>query len=373
MALAVFIFVRLQALESPACGKAVIQAGTPAVGNTISLTPAQQEKLAVLVRSDSDAARLFQKLRKLADASLNSPAHPVVRIDTAGKLASDPAKVKSRVGLEDMRELYALGFAAAVTSNPAYGAAAKRKILSWARTNQPSGVPIDESKLEPLFVAYELTRPGYSDEDRRVVETWLRTLARREMEGARASSVTARNNWNSHRLKIVGLIGFLLEDRSLIDYAVGGFKKQIEVNLRPDGSSLDFHERDALHYHCYDLEPLLTLALIAHQNGVELYDYAAPNGASLRKAVNFLVPYCEGSAVHSEWVHSKVEFDRERAEAGESKFQIGSRFNPRDGLRALELASFFDQGLKPLVGKLAKRAGTKYPTWPMVLNEASRQ
>ena len=42
-------------------------------------------------------------------------------------------------------------------------------------------------------------------------------------------------------------------------------KKQIAANLRPDGSSLDFHERDALHYHCYDLEPLLTLAIAASQ------------------------------------------------------------------------------------------------------------
>src|SRR5712671_5946800 len=226
MVLPLFIFGRLQALGSRACGKAVtqtpfvaahfspspggeggpggsaasheppkpsVEAGTPAVGNTISLTPAPRAKLVRLVRSDSEAAMLFQKRRRVAGASLDAPAHPVVRIATAGKLASDPAKVKSRVGLEDMRELYALGFAAAVTSNPAYGAAAKRMILTWARTNQPTGVPIDESKLEPLFVAYDLTRPAYSDEDRGVVETWLRTLARREMEGTRTSSVTARN------------------------------------------------------------------------------------------------------------------------------------------------------------------------------------
>jgi hypothetical protein len=246
-------------------------------------------------------------------------------------------------------------------------------IFSWAETNQATGQPIDETKLAPLFVAYGLTRQAFSPEERKVVESWLRLMAQREM-GGRPDSVTASNNWNSHRLKIIGLIGFLLEDHTLIDRAISGFKKQIQSNLLPDGSSLDFHERDTLHYHCYNLEPLLTLAIAAHHRGIALYDYQPANGASLRKAVQFLVPYCDGTATHAEWVNSKVAFDRLRAEAGEAKFKIGANFNPRNGLRVLELASFFDRGLEPLVARLAKRDGVaKFPVWQSVLNEALRR
>jgi len=340
--------------------------------SAIALAPAQRDRLARLVQSDPEAAKLFRNLRKLAEASLHSPPHPLARIETAGRLADDPSKVDSRAGLEDMRKLYALGFTSALTPGASCADAARRIILEWARTNQPTGVPVDETKLEPLFLAYELTRPAFSSEERDVVETWLRTIARREIECARGKSVTAVNNWNSHRLKIIGLIGFLLDDHVLVDHAVAGFKKQIEANLRPDGSSLDFHERDALHYHCYDLEPLLTLAVAARGNGIDLYRYVAPNGASLAKSVDFLVPYCTGVATHAEWVNSKVRFDRERARAGEKKFEPGSKFDPRDGLRVLELASFFDDKFKPLVCKLANPAAARFPTWQMVLNEAAR-
>jgi hypothetical protein len=246
-------------------------------------------------------------------------------------------------------------------------------ILAWAGANQPSGQPVDETKLEPLFVAYELTRSTFSAEERATTDGWLRNIARAELAAVRADSVTAFNNWNSHRLKIIGLIGFLLDDRPLVTHAVEGFRKQIERNLRPDGSSFDFHERDALHYHCYNLEPLLTLAGAARQNGVNLYDYVAPNGACLSKSVRFLEPYCNGTKSHAEWVNSKVEFDRTRAEAGEEKFQVGAAFDPRSALRVFELASFFDEAFKPMVCQLANKSGAKYPTWQTVINEACQR
>jgi len=181
--------------------------------------------------------------------------------------------------------------------------------------------------------------------------------------------MTARNNWNSHRLKVAGLIGFLLDDADLITYAVEGFKTQIESNLRPDGSSLDLHQRDALHYHCYDLEPLLLLAVAARQNGIDLYHYRSPNGASLAKSVEFLVPYCDGTRTHAEWVHTKVKFDRARADAGEKGFSPGSAFDPREGRRVLELASLFDAGYKRLVAQLYTKGAVEYPSWQAVLNE----
>jgi len=337
------------------------------------LNATQQEKLARLIQTDSDAANRFNKLKRLADASLSDTPHPVKSIATAGKLASDAAKVESRAALEDMKKLEAFGFAFTVTSNATYAAAAKRTILSWAQTYEPSGSPIDETKLEPLFTAYGLVERTFAPAEKKTVETWLRLIAEQEWAKMRPRSVTASNNWHSHRLKIIGLIGFVLADRALIDRAVSGFKQQIENNLRPDGSSLDFHERDALHYHCYDLEPLLTLAITAHQHGVELYDYQSPSGASLRKSVQFLVPYCNGTATHAEWVNSHVAFDRQRAAAGEAKFKAGTLFDPEDGLRALQLAAYFDEGLNPLVGRLARHeASAVFPVWQSVLNEAMR-
>jgi hypothetical protein len=88
--------------------------------------------------------------------------------------------------------------------------------------------------------------------------------------------------------------------------------------------------------------------------------------------VNFLVPYCDGTTSHVEWVHSKVAFDAQRAAAGERKFESGAEFDPRDAVGVLELAAYFDPKLSPLVGQLTGRSGTRFPTWQCVLNEAQR-
>src|SRR5438445_8033337 len=99
-------------------------------------------------------------------------------------------------------------------------AASKRIILAMARTNDPTGSPVDESKLEPLFTTDGLTRETFADDERQSVEAWLRRIVQREREEMRARSVTAFNNWNSHRLKIIGLVGCVVADTALVDGTV---------------------------------------------------------------------------------------------------------------------------------------------------------
>jgi len=343
-----------------------------AFGSAISLTEAQRLELVTLVASDAEAKKQFQTLRREADASIRDHGQPIARIYTAGRLEADPLKAKSLASLGDMKKLNALGFSYAVTSNSACSASARRIIINWAKINQPAGIPIDDTKLEPLFVAYDLTRSTFSAGERVTVEDWLRKIARLELQSALTNSVTARNNWNSHRLKVVGLIGFLLDDADLIADAVEGFKSQVEANIYSDGSSFDFHQRDALHYHCYDLEPLLVLAVTARENGIDLYHYRSPSGASLAKSVEFLVPYCDGTRTHAEWVHTKIKFDRARGEAGEKGFSPGSAFHPREARGVLELASFFDESYTPLAVRLYDNGAAHYPSWQAVLNRVRK-
>lgn len=316
---------------------------------------------------------MFGQIRQDAHRALTRPGRPVERIRTAGRLANDPLKRESIAGLADMKSLAALAQADVVLPGGPYAVAAKRLILGWARTNRPTGSPIDETKLEPLFVAYDLTRRRFTEEEGKSVDVWLRRMAHLELQNVRTNATTAHNNWNSHRLKIVGMIGFLLADQDLINEAVRGFKTQIDLNLNGDGSSVDFHTRDALRYHCYDLEPLLTLAVAAQQNGIDLFDYRSPNGASLSKSIEFLVPYCTGARVHAEWVHSQVPFDRRRADRGETGFSPGSQFDPHRALRIFVLASFFDGRYLQLARHIAEHASTTYPNWEAVLVQVRKR
>ena len=99
------------------------------------------------------------------------------------------------------------------------------------------------------------------------------------------------------------------------------FAGEIAADLEADGASTDFHVRDAMHYHLTSMKPLLTLARAGERHGEHLFDYRGQNGASLHNAVDFVVPFADGSKTHMEFVNSKSNFDRERANNGEKEYQ----------------------------------------------------
>lgn len=338
----------------------------------VSLTEPEREKLVKLVAADPEAAQRFAEIRRAAEAALKAEPNPIHFIRSEGKLKGDPEKVATGRSMADMEKLHAFGFAYAVTRDAKYADAARRFLLAWAGTNVSRGDPIDDTGLEPLLVCYDLVRSTCAAPDRRRIDEYLRQVADAEIKNFHPNWGTAKNNWNSHRIKIIGLVGFALDDRRLIDHAIAMFKAQIDQNLEPDGSSLDFHERDALHYHCYDLEPLLKLAIVAKQAGIDLYSHHSPRGASLGKSVRFLVPYCDGAKTHAEFVHSKVAFDRKRAESGDARYKAGTPFDPKAGRGTLELAAYFDPSLNPLVIQLSDGGAARFPTWRMVLNDVQR-
>lgn len=337
-------------------------------GPSVTLTPAQCDRLAALVSSDPQAAAQFAPIKQAANDALKDKPNPIPVILTEGKLASDPVKIRTWQSLGDMQKLNALGYAYAVTKNAEYAAKIHEFVMAWARTNHSAGDPIDDTNLEGLLVGYDLARDTFPSEDREVADRYLRDFAKAEIKTGETSAHTTVNNWNSHRLKIVGMIAFLLHDGGLIDHTIDAYRKQIQNNLLPDGSSIDFHERDALRYHTYDLTPLLTLAIAARNNGVDLYDYRAPSGSSLPGAVAFLLPFANGSRIHQEFVHSTVDFDRQRAAAGQAEYRAGSHWEPPNAIQALEKAEAFDRTLLPLLVKITGSSDDRFPTWQTVVN-----
>jgi len=338
-------------------------------GQTVSLTSAEQTRLRQIIAGDRDAQALLNGyLRHTGDEAKASSPNPIERIAMEGKLESDPAKVASHRSLEDMNKVQALALMYAATQDDSYAKAAREYVVAWAKVNKPTGDPIDETQLEPLLFGYDLVRPTMSGDDRDKVDHWLREVASKTLA---YHDPKAWTNWNSHRIKIVGMIAFILQDRDLIDQSVSLYKKQIENNLQPDGSSMDFHERDAVSYHAYDIWPLLTFATVAKRNGMDLYDYVAPNGASLSKAVEFLRPFAEGRQTHAEFVHSAVPMDIARSAHKEAGHVIGDSYKPKQATGPLESAAYFDPSLGDLSRKI-RGTSSKYPSIQMLLNAVWR-
>lgn len=281
----------------------------------------------------------------IAQKALTEQSDPIQTISTEGKLKGDPVKTATQASIRDFNKIYALAVRYRDTKQQQYLDKYIEFMLAWARINQPGGNPINDTNLDPVIEAYQLINQAIPSDANKEILKWLKATAIAEIESTpkNQNKGTAFNNWNSHRLKIIGEIGFATGDNKFQQFAIENLKKQLAVNLLPDGSSIDFKLRDALHYHVYDLEPLLTLSIaIKRATGQDFYNYQSETGSSLKKSVQWLVPFLTGEKKHEEFVYSTVAFDQKRANNGEAGYQKGTLFNPLNGLRTLAAAGYFD-------------------------------
>ena len=279
-----------------------------------------------------------------ADKSLSEKANPIAIIRSEGLLMGDSLKTASLKALQDVSKIYALSITYRLTNQKKYLRKTTEFLLAWAEINKGNGNPINETKLEDAIVGYDFIRNKIKKKDRILIDNWFRTISDAEVNSkyAETGKGTAHNNWNSHRIKIIVLITYTLHDKNYDDFINSALKTQISKNLNPDGSSIDFEHRDALHYHIYDLEPLLQAAItIKRATGKDYYHYQSKEGASIKKSVEFLVPFVSGEKKHIEFENSNVPFDKARAANNEKGYQPAN-FVASTGIYALSLAAYFD-------------------------------
>ncbi|MBC8136303.1 MAG: alginate lyase family protein [Fibrella sp.] len=338
------------------------------------LNDTQRQRLANLVAKDTEARALWKVLQTEADAMLAAKPHPLTVIHYEGLLDTNPERITTRTALTDMDRLVVLGQAWAASGETRYRDAAMAYVRAWSGAYVPTGNPINENKLEPVFVAYGMMRDAFSTDERIRIQAWMRRIAEVEIETGKNVKGTAQDNWHSKRLKIVGLIGRILEKKAFTAYAAKGFKSYVEGSLLPDGRSQDLIKRDAMSYHQSGLKPLLVLALYAApEEGRALYRWQAPSGASLQNSVAYLLPYADGTKIHAEWVNTREPLDRQRAAAGIAYYQPGKPFDPKSATETFEFASAFDPRFTGTVAKLrGEPATSRFPSWQIVLNDAVR-
>jgi hypothetical protein len=350
---------------------------TRAHGGPISIgfTSREVRQLKYLSHTDAHVRRMVDSLQVIADAALEDEPNPIDTLRTEGLLQGDPRKTATREALKDVQKMYALAVTYEVTRQREYLDKASVFLIAWADSNFSRGDPIDDTNLDPAIEAYDLFKGRLVPGERKRIGRWFSRVADAEIHARYNDSnrATAHNNWNAHRLKIVGEIGFAIGDKGLQQYAIAGIKAHIGRNLLPDGRSEDFISRDALHYHLYDLEPLLKLAIVLKRaTGVNYYTYVSPSGSSLQKSVEWMRPYLDGRQTHGEFVNSTVKFDKRRAQNGEAAYKAGTLFEPRSAVPTLVLAAYFDNKLMALARRLL-RSDERYPTWQAVLDGLTRR
>jgi hypothetical protein len=335
----------------------------------VGFTKKEVSALRSLIAKDSSAKKFYSAIKRTADNALTQTPDPVDTVISEGHLATDPKKIRTIRSLKDIEKIYALAIVYSIEGNKNYLEKAGEYITSWATINKPQGNPINDTKFEDLFFAYDLIKTNLSADQQNTINNWLRQIADAEIRTALPKTKkTSFNNWNSHRLKLIGLIAYILNNETFKTYIAEELPAQIEKNLLPDGSGIDFHERDALHYHIYTLEPLISLATVLQRaTGKDFYHYTSPSGASIEKSIQFLVPFVSGEKLHPEFVNSTVAFDKKRADNKEAGYEIGAPFKQTSGVNVLVQASYFEPSCMNVVRKVLNTS-MNYPNWQSIIN-----
>jgi hypothetical protein len=315
------------------------------------------------LRDQPAAVALIARARAHLDATPQALAH----LHTEGTLPHQGIRDASERAERDFPLMRDAALAWRLTGEPAFAAQVDTDLRAWLGLYEPDFNPIDETRLDALIQAYVLAQPALATGTVALAQSFLRRLAQgyiaqssARVRADRRPSGTWVNNWQSHRIKLMALSAAALQDPALMQEVRSLFAQQIENNVRPDGSVEDFEDRDALHYVVYDLEPLTAAALAARQFGQDWLHLKGSRGQDLAAALDWLVPYAQGSRTHEEFVHTHVAFDRKRAKAGLPGY--AGLWDPQGAATLFRQAAQLDPAYQDLTDRLTSRA----PEWQLI-------
>ena len=330
--------------------------------NILILDSEEISRFRSVVSTSYEAQRRADSLQILGyDASKLTP-RPLEVVHYEGLLENNPDRIDTRKSFHDIDAVVNLIYFSYLRDSDEAAGKAVEIALAWAGTYQPTGNPINENKFVALFWTYHLFNDAFDESEKVLMEEWMRKIASLQMARER----TPNNNWQAKRMKIIGIIGCILDDDSLQQFAIEGFKEFIGTAYYADGTSRDLKQRDALHYHVSGLKPCLSafINLSKFNADFDLYEYSGESGGSIGKSIEYTVPYARGEKQHAEWVNTTVKLDKERAAAGLAEYQPGMFFDPRKARSAFEWAVYYDADWYDILGDSDDYAST----WIGLLN-----
>jgi hypothetical protein len=306
---------------------------TLAVNNCKAASPAERQQA---VAAANDAMARFP--------------HGMVHVHTEGLLPGQAGHDESEQAMRDWPAARDLAVGYCVTGNPAYLEHADQILATWMKTYQPNFNPIDETGLENFFLAADILGDAMPAP---LHAAWL-SFAAKLSSGYLASidkNAGKPDNWQSHRIKLAAMAAYTTADTGAIGHVESAFTTQLGSNIQSDGTTLDYGKRDAIHYVVYDLQPLVTAALAAHDHGENWYGIHAADGATLGMALDWLMPYANGTETHQEFNNSTVRFDATRRTAGVPGFS--GVWSPGEAGTLYLFASALDRKYADLAYQLA--------------------
>lgn len=276
-------------------------------GDGVFLSQARLATLRARIAGTQPTAAAWLRVQGAAQRALTMPPHapatwyvPPFYDDQAGHRAA-------KQGLQDdANGAYALALAYAMTGDRRYSAQAVRLIDAWSTRVQRMS-RADDSTLSfsyhfpPFIFAADLLRacPDFTAAAQARFRAFVRDKALPQ------NTMQSANNWGNWGLTLVLASASYLGDRALFDRGVARWKVFIEQQIAADGHLPHEVHRNGgsagIWYTHFTLLPQTIAAEIARVNGVDLYDYRAPNGRSLRLAFDRVAGWTAAPATFPYW------------------------------------------------------------------------
>ncbi|MFI5975825.1 alginate lyase family protein [Streptomyces sp. NPDC051452] len=152
--------------------------------------------------------------------------------------------------------------------------------------------------------------PGWSAKDRTAMDEWNADF-RDWLENSdfgRQEGAAANNHGTFYDMQLAAL-AYATGDTALARRTVLDARaKRIDPQIAADGGQpQELARTRSWHYSTFDLVAYTRLAAIGRHVGVDLWRYRGPDGQSVSKAVDYLLPAATGAAA---WPHPELEFHR---------------------------------------------------------------
>ncbi len=163
---------------------------------------------------------------------------------------------------------------------------------------RPAGI-IDTVSIARLLDGVGLLRGSKSlaKEDEQRLDGWFREYLSwlRDSELGRKEGQSKNNHGTWYDVQVVSLAlatGQVGLAREVLEFS---HKRRIGREIEPDGRQPEELRRTrSWHYAVYNLQALVALANLGDSIGVDLWHYQTPDGRSLRKAIEWLIPFARG-------------------------------------------------------------------------------
>jgi hypothetical protein len=251
---------------------------------------------------------------------------PYIRHD--GRINPERYKVPDDANMNRMQNaVHALALGYYFTGNEQYAARAVLLLRAWfldpatrmnpnlnyaqavLGVNNGRGIGlIDVAKMPRILDGITLLKgsPSLTEADEQGLRAWFTQYLDwlKNSKNGRDESDAKNNHGSWYDEQITG-IALFLEDKALArKVAETAETKRIALQIEPDGSEpLELARTKSFSYSAFNLDALEQLAQEDRLTGVNLWRYKAKDGASIRAALDYLLPYALGE---KKWTHEAL-------------------------------------------------------------------